>query len=286
MIARVCGSVPQVDHPLAGRDPMSQLSRVVSGADRSTRRSCGGGGLGRGCIVTWLRGLRRVRCPGRGVSRGEGAVWAARVAVGPWRFRPVNVSSSQMAGLKRRVVMRAVGWPRFSSVPEEFGESIPVVGSPQGGSKVMVWQLRRAPAEPSGRRSGRPGFWRELGTIVLLYGAYTATRNAVPHERASAVRHGERLLSAERGMHLDLEASLSHLFAHVQWLGWAGNSYYATAHFVVTVSVLAWLWARRPGHYRAWRTEQFSRSAAPNRCDLTSLTSNTTDTTVRQEAGV
>jgi membrane-associated phospholipid phosphatase len=65
--------------------------------------------------------------------------------------------------------------------------------------------------------------------------------------------NSNRLVALEERMHLFIEPRLQDLFMSTTWLIKGMNLYYTTAHFLVTVAVLVWLFLRRRavyGHYR------------------------------------
>jgi lysylphosphatidylglycerol synthetase-like protein (DUF2156 family) len=53
---------------------------------------------------------------------------------------------------------------------------------------------------------------------------------------------------------LDIEIHLNHALMHFPDLARVANAFYATAHFAVTLSVLVWLYRRRPESFRWLRT--------------------------------
>jgi hypothetical protein len=110
--------------------------------------------------------------------------------------------------------------------------------------------------------SGRPRLWREILLIGACYGAYSVVRNMVPTRHDAALRRAGDLLGLERGLHIDVELWLNHLFARVDWLGVSANYYYATLHFAVTIGVLGWLFARHPGRYRTYRWWMFGTTVS------------------------
>jgi hypothetical protein len=105
--------------------------------------------------------------------------------------------------------------------------------------------------------SARPRLWREILLIGVCYGAYSIVRNLVPTRHNAALHRAYDLQGAERFMHIDVELGLNELFMKHTWLGVAGNYYYSTLHFVITIGVLGWLYARRPGRYRTYRWLMF-----------------------------
>ncbi|WP_019630915.1 phosphatase PAP2 family protein [Actinomadura atramentaria] len=97
--------------------------------------------------------------------------------------------------------------------------------------------------------------WRELLLIALFYTGYSLTRLVLVEDGTGpAFRHAHEILSAERFLGIDVELWMNQALLHVPWLARAANVFYATAHFVVTISVMAWVWRRHPQDYRWLRT--------------------------------
>ncbi len=119
---------------------------------------------------------------------------------------------------------------------------------------------RREPATtPSGRRLR---WWRELLYIVAFYVVYSAVRNtfgsaggAGREAVANAFGHAKDVIAVQRAVGLWFEPALQRWYLGLPGLGWIRfwNIYYGTAHFVVTVVALAWLFRRQPDRYSVWR---------------------------------
>jgi hypothetical protein len=107
-----------------------------------------------------------------------------------------------------------------------------------------------------------PSVWRELVLVVLFYGAYTVTRLFLsPAGTGPAFGHAEDILSLERALGIDVELGLNKALVATPWLAQAANLFYATAHFVVTLGVLVWLYRRRPAYYHRLRTALMAATA-------------------------
>jgi hypothetical protein len=116
---------------------------------------------------------------------------------------------------------------------------------------------RPLPSEPYDARlrmAWSPRFWREIGLIIVCYGAYTIVRLLIPHNDAAAFVHAGQVMRLEHAFGPSVELSLNHALLHAPTLARITNIYYATAHFVVTLIVLVWLYRRRPEEYRWLRT--------------------------------
>ena len=100
----------------------------------------------------------------------------------------------------------------------------------------------------------RSPWWLELAAIAWLCWIYDAITNFAPLRQGLAIGHAVDLLRFERVLHLDPELTLNRWLAGHHTLGLLLSDYYDNAHFVVTLSVLAWLWWRRPDIYRPLRS--------------------------------
>jgi hypothetical protein len=108
------------------------------------------------------------------------------------------------------------------------------------------------------RRLGRPHLLVELIFSVILYKTYSLTRRAAPEHHEAALHRAHDILNAERTLHVDIELTLNHAFDKIDWLIVGMNYYYATLHFIVTLGVLIWLYARHPASYRSARTALYA----------------------------
>lgn len=133
------------------------------------------------------------------------------------------------------------------------------------GRCAAASRLGSAAARPvvvTGINGQPPPVWRELLLVFLFYGAYTITRLILsPTGSGPAFGHASDILSLERALGLDVELGLNKALVAVPWLARAANVFYATAHFVVTLSVLVWLYRRRPAHYRRLRAALMAATA-------------------------
>ncbi|MFJ9561543.1 phosphatase PAP2 family protein [Streptomyces fuscichromogenes] len=108
------------------------------------------------------------------------------------------------------------------------------------------------------RTPRRPRLWFEILLIAVSYWTYSLVRNAVPEQRAQALRNADRIWQAEHRLGIAVEESVNHAVNSVSWLIVGMNYYYATLHFVVTLSVLVWLYRSHPGRYAAARLALFA----------------------------
>lgn len=109
------------------------------------------------------------------------------------------------------------------------------------------YRLRRAPC-----------WWQEIAFILGSYWLYSVIRNGVPTRTVFAMDHAQDVLAVERAMGLDFELAVNRFVAAVDWLAVVSNYFYATAHFVVTIGVLVWMYRKHPLSYRSMRTPLYA----------------------------
>ncbi|MFI7019368.1 phosphatase PAP2 family protein [Streptomyces sp. NPDC050164] len=114
---------------------------------------------------------------------------------------------------------------------------------------------------PRLRTPRRPRFWFEILLIAVSYWTYSLVRNAVPEQKAEALRNADWIWQAEQQLGIAVEESVNRAVNSATWLIIGMNYYYATLHFVVTLSVLVWLYRRHPGRYAATRLVLFATTA-------------------------
>ncbi|WP_108953739.1 phosphatase PAP2 family protein [Streptomyces fragilis] len=111
------------------------------------------------------------------------------------------------------------------------------------------------------RTPRRPRIWFEILLIGVSYWTYSLIRNAVPEQRAVALRNADWLWDVENRLGIAVEETVNQAINSVTWLIVGMNYYYATLHFVVTLGVLAWLFRCRPLLYSGARTVLFATTA-------------------------
>ncbi|MCU1667356.1 MAG: hypothetical protein JWP40_283, partial [Blastococcus sp.] len=100
----------------------------------------------------------------------------------------------------------------------------------------------------------RPAWWGEAAVLVGLLWVYDAVRSLAPARRSQAVATGHRLLVVERGWHLDIEHTLNEALVRAGPVAqFVADYYYAILHIWLTLGLLAWVYWRRPEHYRRLR---------------------------------
>jgi hypothetical protein len=109
----------------------------------------------------------------------------------------------------------------------------------------------RVPLLPFWRRVlTRPNLLLELLLIRVFYAAYSSVRVAATGGRAVAEEHGHQIHSIEKALSIDIEQWANHTVVKLPWLEHFLGFYYESFHFVVPLTILGVLYARRPADYR------------------------------------
>ncbi|MEU2792098.1 phosphatase PAP2 family protein [Streptomyces sp. NPDC007100] len=122
----------------------------------------------------------------------------------------------------------------------------------------------RVPNASSGGRLARlrsprsPRLWFEVLLIAVSYWVYSLIRNAVPEQKAQALKNADWIWQAEQALGIAVEKTVNHAVDSVTWLIVSMNYYYATLHFILTIGVLVWLYRWHPGRYAAARLALFA----------------------------
>ena len=106
----------------------------------------------------------------------------------------------------------------------------------------------------------RPKWYREVIFVGVLYGLYTLVRNingsAISIDVAN--RHALDIVHAEKWLHIFTEKGIQDFFlAHARWFVHFMNIWYGTAHFIVTIGALLYLYFMFPRRYQKWRNVIF-----------------------------
>ena len=133
-----------------------------------------------------------------------------------------------------------------------------------GTSTAVTSTVSAAPDSPARRPRAllpervralrRPVWWQELIFVALCYELYSLVRNAVPAHERMAFSRAAAVIRLEDQLHIGVEKTLNAFVASRDVLAYVCNYYYATLHFVVTISVMVWLYRRHPLRYRSLRT--------------------------------
>jgi hypothetical protein len=120
-----------------------------------------------------------------------------------------------------------------------------------------------------------PRWWQEAAFILLSYYLYSAVRNSVGGTQPadcgsrgilSDLQHAacDRALEIwqfQQAIGTGFELAVNKAVAGIEWLAVFSNYWYATAHFVVTIGTLVWLYRRHPLQYRGMRTALYATNA-------------------------
>jgi hypothetical protein len=98
-------------------------------------------------------------------------------------------------------------------------------------------------------RATHTKWWREAITIFVFYELYSLARNTAPTSRAQALHNATAVIHAEKTVGLFVERRVQVFFLHSHAFVKALNVYYGTAHFVVTLGVMGFLYLRHPDRY-------------------------------------
>ncbi|MEU5087838.1 phosphatase PAP2 family protein [Streptomyces sp. NPDC021356] len=135
------------------------------------------------------------------------------------------------------------------------------VTRPEGTEEALPYPVTVDERTPPARRPHaprRPRLWFEILLIAVSYWTYSLIRNAVPEQKAAALRNARWVWRTEHHLGIAVERAVNHAADSVTWLIVGMNYYYATLHFVITVGVLVWLYRVHPGRYAAARLALFA----------------------------
>ncbi|PCG81250.1 hypothetical protein CIB93_36430 [Streptomyces sp. WZ.A104] len=122
---------------------------------------------------------------------------------------------------------------------------------PTDYAKPVAARWRRVPLLPFWRRVlSRPNLLLELLLIRVVYSAYAQVRLAATAGRPVAEEHGRQIHAIEQWLHIDIEHWVNHTVVQINWLREFFDYYYLTFHFIVPLTILGVLYARRPADYR------------------------------------
>jgi hypothetical protein len=110
------------------------------------------------------------------------------------------------------------------------------------------------------QREHRLFWWKEALIVAVFYAVYSWTRNqfgsntiAADGVPEAAFTNAERIIRWESAMGLFHEQAVQELFLPYRWFIQFWNTYYGTAHFIVTLIVFAVLFWKRPAVFPQWR---------------------------------
>ncbi|MFV0306933.1 MAG: phosphatase PAP2 family protein [Desertimonas sp.] len=103
-------------------------------------------------------------------------------------------------------------------------------------------------------------WWKEALLVLGFYLLYSWTRNQFGSNKIaadgvpeSAFENAERVIRFEQVVGLYHEEMIQEWFLPFRWFIQFWNTWYGTAHFIVTLAVFAILFWRRPGVFPQWR---------------------------------
>jgi hypothetical protein len=99
-------------------------------------------------------------------------------------------------------------------------------------------------------------WWQEAGLVLALYAAYTAVRDirgSKPVSKLQAFHNAERVIRVERFFGVFQEHRIQSWFLDWHFFLRFWDDFYGSAHFVVTVVALVYLFRRQPWRYPLWR---------------------------------
>ena len=98
-------------------------------------------------------------------------------------------------------------------------------------------------------------WWREVLTIGIFYGVYTAVRNygIASDATGEAFRNAKQVIRFERWFGSFQEHRIQELFIDQRWFIEFWNVFYGSAHFLVTIVAIVLLFRRAPARYPIWR---------------------------------
>ncbi|MGH9178730.1 MAG: phosphatase PAP2 family protein [Acidimicrobiales bacterium] len=104
-------------------------------------------------------------------------------------------------------------------------------------------------------RAPRLRWWREVIYILAFYSVYSFIRNkgVATDSSVEAFRNARQVIRAERALGSFQEEAIQDAFLGADWFIGFWNIFYGTAHFVVTVVALVYLFRRMSHRYPLWR---------------------------------
>ena len=123
-------------------------------------------------------------------------------------------------------------------------------GQLAGTMRATVALVRRS--LPALRR--RAPWWREIVLLGVLYGVYEFSRGLGGVDVRGAFANGREILHLEHVWHLAPEPMLNAALEHATWLAVAAAYFYSVMHYVVTPTVLIWMYRKHRAHYGRART--------------------------------
>ncbi len=128
-----------------------------------------------------------------------------------------------------------------------------MIGLEAAGAPAVEGQLVRAGHDEQRTRAVPLRGITQVVIVAWAYAIYAGFRNLATGPAVVSLRDGEKILAAERFLHLDFERQLQHFVLHLSWLVDLCNLCYSATHIVVPIAVLVLLYRRTPARYAVWR---------------------------------
>lgn len=103
-------------------------------------------------------------------------------------------------------------------------------------------------------------WWKEATIIAAFYGMYSLARNqfgsarlAEGTEPVQAFHNALHVIRVERALGLYHEETVQDWFLPFRYFIQFWNTYYGTAHFIVTIVAFVWMFRQRPVDFPHWR---------------------------------
>jgi PAP2 superfamily protein len=103
-------------------------------------------------------------------------------------------------------------------------------------------------------------WWKEAILVIAFYSVYSLTRNRfgshrveIGEEPVHAFNNALHIIDWEKALHLFREQQIQSHFLDLTIFLQFWNTFYGTAHFVVTAGVFVWLYRARPSIFPLWR---------------------------------
>ena len=118
---------------------------------------------------------------------------------------------------------------------------------------IPTARRRRLPAAKTLTGGAVIYWWLEIIAVLTYYVVYSAVRNADAAHPERARQHALQLIRFQKALGIYHEQAINHWALHVQPLVVGANYYYGSLHFVVTIGVAVFLFAKFPDDYPRWR---------------------------------
>lgn len=108
---------------------------------------------------------------------------------------------------------------------------------------------------------GATGLFRQIVLVALAALAYFGVRGLTQSEVATAFKHADDVIGAEKAIGLSWEASLQNLIIDHAWLVSVVNWIYVYGHWPVVIGVLIWLFIKQREAFLTLRDAMFISGA-------------------------